>query len=68
MYQPLSDGTLHLLAIDLPLACILVAPLLLAAKRLAQRKQPRPYCSRRNADRFGCVVAVCRAIRDSTLN
>lgn len=31
MYQPLSEGALHLLAIDLPLACVLVAPLLLAA-------------------------------------
>ena len=40
MYQTLSDGTLHLLAIDLPLACVLVAPLLLAAN--AWRKGNNP--------------------------
>ena len=40
MYPPVSDGTLHLLAIDLPLACVLVIPLLLAANRF--RKDPNP--------------------------
>src|SRR5271165_7604988 len=40
MYQPLSDGTLHLLAIDLPLACVLVAPLLLAANALRKESNP----------------------------
>jgi len=33
-------GTLHLLAIDLPLACILVAPLLLAANALRKESNP----------------------------
>ena len=40
MYQPLSDGTLHLLAIDLPLACVLVTPLLLAANALRKGSNP----------------------------
>ncbi len=40
MYQPLSDGTLHLLAIDLPLACVLVTPLLLAASALRKDRNP----------------------------
>jgi uncharacterized membrane protein len=40
MYQPLSDGTLHLLAIDLPLACVLVTPLLLAANALRKDSNP----------------------------
>ena len=40
MYQPLSDGALHLLAIDLPIACVLVTPLLLAA--IALRKDSNP--------------------------
>jgi hypothetical protein len=40
MYQPLSDGTLHLLAIDLPLACVLVTPLLLAANVLRRGSNP----------------------------
>lgn len=40
MYQTLSDGTLHLLAIDLPLACVLVAPLLLAANALRKDSNP----------------------------
>lgn len=40
MYQPLSDGTLHLLAIDLPLACVLVAPLLLAVNALRKDRNP----------------------------
>ncbi len=40
MYQPLSDGALHLLAIDLPLACVLVAPLLLAANALRKDRNP----------------------------
>lgn len=40
MYQSLSDGTLHLLAIDLPLACVLVTPLLLAANALRKDSNP----------------------------
>ena len=40
MYQPLSDDTLHLLAIDLPLACVLVTPLLLAANVLRKDSNP----------------------------
>ncbi len=40
MYQPLSYGTLHLLAIDLPLACVLVTPLLLAANALRKDSNP----------------------------
>ena len=40
MYQPLSDGALHLLAIDLPLACVLVAPLLLVANALRKDGNP----------------------------
>ena len=40
MYQPLSDGTLHMLAIDLPLACVLVAPLLLAANAVRKKSNP----------------------------
>ncbi|MGB7555420.1 MAG: hypothetical protein WBM04_13690 [Candidatus Korobacteraceae bacterium] len=40
MCQTLSDGTLHLLAIDLPLACVLVTPLLLAANALRKDSNP----------------------------
>ena len=40
MYQTLSGGTLHLLAIDLPLACVLVTPLLLAANALRKDRNP----------------------------
>ena len=40
MYQPLSDGALHLLAIDLPIACVLVTPLLLAANALGKDSSP----------------------------
>ena len=40
MYQPLSDGTLQLLAINLPLACVLVTPLLLAANALRKGSNP----------------------------
>ena len=40
MYPPLSDGMLHLLAIDLPLACVLVTPLLLAANALRKDRNP----------------------------
>lgn len=40
MYQALSSGTLHLLAIDLTLACVLVAPLLLAANALRKDSNP----------------------------
>ena len=40
MYQPLSDGILHLLAIDLPLGCVLVTPLLLAANALRKDSNP----------------------------
>ena len=46
MYQPLSDGTLHLLAIDLPLPCVLVTPLLLAANAL-QKTATLPLLFRR---------------------
>ncbi len=40
MSQPLSEGALHLLAIDLPLACVLVTPLLLAANSLRKDSTP----------------------------
>lgn len=40
MLPPLSEGALHLLAIDLPLACVLVAPLLLAANTLRGNRTP----------------------------
>ena len=40
MYQALSEGTLHLLAIDLPLACVLATPLLLAANALRKESNP----------------------------
>jgi hypothetical protein len=40
MYQALSNGTLHQLAVDLPLACVLVTPLLLAADALRKDRNP----------------------------
>jgi hypothetical protein len=40
MFPPLSDGALHLLAIDLPLACVLGTPLLLAANALRKDRNP----------------------------
>jgi len=67
MYQPLSDGTLHLLAIDLPLACVLVTPYYWR-QTLCKRQQPCPYCSGGDADGRGCVLALCCVARDSTRN
>src|SRR5664280_574119 len=40
----------------------------IGGKRFAQRSQSCTYCARRDADRFGYVLAVCRAIRNSTGN
>ena len=40
MYEPFSEGTLHLLAIDLPLACVVVTPLLFAASALRKGSNP----------------------------